>query len=233
MPSTRDLKRRITTTKNTQQTTKAMKMVSAAKLRRAQDAITNQRPYAKRISELMKLVSSLSESPSKSPLIAKTDGKPKNCTLVLITSDRGLCGGFNANIIKTAQRWLNANASKYEKVTLSFCGKRGYDFFKTKKVNVGINYSEFGGKITFAKAASLASALTQSYLAGESDEVFFIYNEFKNAISQSVQTERFLPVLAPEAMDAAEKAALPPNFIVKPSTDEMLDQLLRKNFAIQ
>src|SRR4051794_39701198 len=142
MPSTRDLKKRIVTTKNTQQTTKAMKMVSAAKLRRAQDAITNQRPYAKRVSELMRLVSSLSTSPSKSPLIAKEE-KPKNCTLVLITSDRGLCGGFNANIIKTAQRWLAKNASSYEKVTLSFCGKRGYDFFKTKKVNVGTNYSEF------------------------------------------------------------------------------------------
>src|SRR3954467_7130316 len=149
MPSIKDLKKRITSVKNTQQTTKAMKMVSAAKLRRAQDAITNQRPYAKRISELMRLVSSLSESPSKSPLIAKADGTPKTCTLVLVTSDRGLCGGFNANIIKTAQRWLASNASKYEKVTLAFAGKRGYDFFKTKKVNVGTYYSDCGGKITF------------------------------------------------------------------------------------
>src|SRR3954447_22040394 len=116
MPSTRDLKRRITTTKNTQQTTKAMKMVSAAKLRRAQDAITNQRPYAKRISDLMKLVSALSESPSKSALIAKADGTPKVAALVLVTSDRGLCGGFNSNILKAAQRWLAANGSKYDKV---------------------------------------------------------------------------------------------------------------------
>src|SRR6185295_1761724 len=232
MPSTKDLKKKITTTKNTQQTTKAMKMVSAAKLRRAQDAITNQRPYAKRIAELMRLVASLSESPSKSPLIQKSEA-PKTCTLVLITSDRGLCGGFNSNIIKAAQRWLATNSSKYEKVTLCFCGKRGYDFFKTKKVNVGTNYSEFGGKINFSKAASLAAALTQAYLDGESDEVFFIYNEFKNAVSQFVQVERFLPVLAPEVMGDAEKAALPPNFIVKPSKDEMLDQLLRKNFAIQ
>src|ERR1700722_9465122 len=113
MPSIKDLKKRIVSTKNTQQTTKAMKMVSAAKLRRAQDAITNQRPYAKRVSELMRLVSALAESPSKSALIAKTDGAPKIATLVLVTSDRGLCGGFNANIIKTAQRWLTANASKY------------------------------------------------------------------------------------------------------------------------
>src|SRR5277367_1050924 len=131
MASIKDLKKRITSTKNTQQTTKAMKMVSAAKLRRAQEAITNQRPYAKRVAELMRLVASLSDSPSKSTLIEKSGGTPKKATVVLVTSDRGLCGGFNANIIKTAQRWLAANASKYEKVTLSFAGKRGYDFFKT------------------------------------------------------------------------------------------------------
>src|SRR4051812_19847215 len=148
MPSIKDLKKRITSTKNTQQTTKAMKMVSAAKLRRAQDAITNQRPYAKRVSELMSLVSSLSDSPTKSALITKESRPSKSVTIVVVTSDRGLCGGFNANIIKTTQRWLSANASKYEKITLNFVGKRGFDYFKTKKVNVGPNYSEFGGKIT-------------------------------------------------------------------------------------
>jgi F-type H+-transporting ATPase subunit gamma len=233
MPSIKDLKRRIISTKNTQQTTKAMKMVSAAKLRRAQDAITNQRPYAKRVAELMRLVSSLSESPTKSALIAKPDGAPKTATLVLVTSDRGLCGGFNANIIKTGQRWLATNASKYEKVTLSFVGKRGYDFFKTKKVNVGTNYSEFGGKINFNKARSLADALIKSYLDGETEEVLFVYNEFKNAVSQQVVVERYLPVLPPAGLEAAEKAELPPNFIVKPSTDEVLETLLKKNFAIQ
>jgi F-type H+-transporting ATPase subunit gamma len=232
MPSIKDLKKRITTTKNTQQTTKAMKMVSAAKLRRAQDAIINQRPYAKRVSELMKLVSALSESPSKSALIAKTDGVPKTVTLVLVTSDRGLCGGFNANIIKTAQRWLAANSSKYEKVTLSFAGKRGYDFFKTKKVNVGTNYADFVGKITFTKARGLADALVKSYLEGETEEVIFIYNEFKNAISQQVLTERFLPVLPP-AGEGGKTDALPPSYIIKPSADEVLETLLKKNFAIQ
>jgi F-type H+-transporting ATPase subunit gamma len=232
MASIKDLKKRITTTKNTQQTTKAMKMVSAAKLRRAQDAITNQRPYAKRVSDLMRLVSSLSESPSKSVLIG-TSQVPKTATLVLVTSDRGLCGGFNSNIIKTAQRWLTANSSKYEKVTLSFVGKRGYDFFKTKKVNVGTNHSEFGGKISFAKARGLADALIQNYLSGETEEVLFVYNEFKNAISQQVVVERYLPVLPPAGLDAAEVAGLPPNYIVKPSIDAMLDTLLKKNFAIQ
>src|SRR4051812_16943423 len=102
MPSIKDLKKRIGSTKNTQQTTKAMKMVSAAKLRRAQEAITNQRPYAKQVSELMRLVSALSESPSKSRLIAhEGDGGSKRIMLVMVTSDRGLCAGFNANIIKT------------------------------------------------------------------------------------------------------------------------------------
>jgi F-type H+-transporting ATPase subunit gamma len=233
MPSIKDLKKRIVSTKNTQQTTKAMKMVSAAKLRRAQDAITNQRPYAKRVADLMRLVSTLSESPSKSLLIDRGDSTPKTATVVLVTSDRGLCGGFNANIIKTAQRWLASNASKYEKVTLSFAGKRGYDFFKTKKVNVGTNYSDFGGKITFHKARGLADALIESYLSGETEEVFFIYNEFKNAISQQVVVERYLPVLPPAGLDGAEKAELPPNFIVKPSTDAVLEALLKKNFAIQ
>ncbi len=233
MPSIKDLKKRIISTKNTQQTTKAMKMVSAAKLRRAQDAITNQRPYAKRVSELMRLVSSLSESPSKSALIAKEGGGAKKAMLVVVTSDRGLCGGFNANIIKATQRWIAANSSKYESIALSFVGKRGYDFFKTKQVKLGANYTEFGGKVSFIKSRSLADALIKIHLAGEMDEVHMVYNEFKNAISQQVIVERYLPVLPPEGAEKGEKKEAARPYIVKPGVEQVLEFLLRKNFAIQ
>src|SRR3989344_4601609 len=113
MPSIKDLKKRIATVKNTQQTTRAMKMMSAAKLRRAQDAIVNQRPYARRIGALIRLVSSASDSPVDSPLIRRErtegEGERKKLLLMLVTSDRGLCGGFNSNVIKAAQRWVQAN----------------------------------------------------------------------------------------------------------------------------
>src|SRR5579884_2902577 len=112
MPSIKDLKKRITSTKNTQQTTRAMKMVSAAKLRRAQDAILNQRPYAKQLKQLIELVSALMEgSESNSPLLGRdTGGDPsgRKLLMVVVTSDRGLCGGFNSNVIKTTQRWIAA-----------------------------------------------------------------------------------------------------------------------------
>jgi F-type H+-transporting ATPase subunit gamma len=233
MPSIKDLKKRIGSTKNTQQTTKAMKMVSAAKLRRAQDAITNQRPYAKQVNELMRRVSTLSESGAQSSLIAREGGATKRMGLLVVTSDRGLCAGFNANIIKTTQRWLAANSDKYESVTLSFVGKRGYDFFKTKKVKLGVNYSEFGGKISFVKAKGLADAVVKKYLDGEVDEVQVIYNEFKNAVSQQVVVERYLPILPPAGAGAQAKPQGPSNYIVKPSADEVLVTLLKKNFAIQ
>jgi F-type H+-transporting ATPase subunit gamma len=236
MASAKDLRRRIGSVKNTQQTTKAMKMVSAAKLRRAQEAIQNQRPYAKRIRTLIQTLAALPEVPVSSPLIRRAEdgaeGARKRVLLVIVTSDRGLCGGFNGNVIKAAQRWIKANQSSYESVELSFVGKKAYDFFKHRKVKIGTYYQELGGKVTFAKAKTLTDALVKRYLDGEVDEVKFIYNEFVNAVSQKVQIEAYLPLGGLDSADArpAEQA---PMYLIKPSPAEVLAALIEKNFAIQ
>jgi F-type H+-transporting ATPase subunit gamma len=239
MPSIKDLKKRIGTVKNTQQTTKALKMVSAAKLRRAQEAILNHRPYAQRTNELIKLMFSMTAEGGTSPFLAReatevaeSEGAKKKVLLVLVTSDRGLCGGFNGNIIKGAQRWILANQASYEQVTLSFVGRKGNEFFKTKKFKIGQYFAEAGGKATFAKARGLAAALVELYLSGEYDEVKFVFNEFKNAVTQQVVVEDFLPIKPADA-SSNDAAALVPNFIVKPSAKVVLEYLLEKNFAVQ
>lgn len=240
MPNTKDLRKRISTVKNTQQTTKAMKMVSAAKLRRAQDAIFNQRPYAREIGKLIWLLSAMPNVSFESPLIRRTepriDGQKKSALLVLVTSDRGLCGGFNGNIIKTALRWTQTNQSSYEEIEFAFVGKRGFDYFKTKPFKIGNYFSEAGGKVTFLKARKLADQLIELYLSKNFDEVKIVYNEFKNAILQKVQVEDFLPLHggtadAPQEKSAAEELTI--NYTIKPNVTEVLQQLLNKNFAIQ
>jgi F-type H+-transporting ATPase subunit gamma len=240
MPSIKDLRKRITSVKNTQQTTKAMKMVSAAKLRRAQEAITNHRPYARRIGELIRLVSSLpSAGPSgESPLVRREheEGVAKRVLVVLVTSDRGLCGAFNSNVIKTGARWVAANASSYGTIKLGFVGRKGYDYFKSRKVEMGPYWQDLGGKVTFEKAKKLADAVVELYLNDGVDEVKFIYNEFKNAVTQKVLVEDFLPLANTQTEEGELKAAQSGEsnvFIVKPSQEAVLEMLLKKNFAIQ
>lgn len=242
MASVKDLKKRIGTVKNTQQTTRAMKMVSAAKLRRAQDAIQSQRPYAKQLGELIKLMTSLLDVPLKSPLISRErefgEDAGRKVLLVVVTSDRGLCGGFNGNVMKGAQRWVAANQSKYESIHLGFVGKKGYEFFKTRKFNLGPYFGEFGGKVTFAKAKKLSDALVEAYLSSQFDEVKFVFNEFQNAVSQRTTVEHFLPLREEGATELDESQdlkplELAPMYIVRPTPAAVLEQLLNKHFATQ
>jgi len=237
MATIKDLKKRIGTVKNTQQTTRAMKMVSAAKLRRSQEAIQSQRPYAKRIGELIQVLANLPNVTISSPLVGREEDsesstRGKRVALVLMTSDRGLCGAFNGNIIKTAQRWVAANKSNYDHIELSFVGRRGYDFFKTKSVNLGHYDPELGGKVTFAKAKKLAEVLQEKYLSGQFDEVKVIYNEFKNAVTQKVNVEDFLPLKKPTGTSSDETPTAVPYYLVKPSPTEVLETLISKHFAI-
>lgn len=216
-------------------------MVSAAKLRRAQEAITHQRPYAKKVRELIQLASELNEDASKSPLILGhelPEGSKKKLLLLVVTSDRGLCGGFNSNAIKTAQRWMLSNGKSYQEVRMAFLGKRGYDFFKTKKVNLGPYFVDLGGKVTFAKAKRLSENLVKAFNDDDCDEIKVIYNEFKNAASQQTQVEDFLPIGKPRVTEAVQPTTnkdvkVLPNYIVKPSKSVLLAQLIEKNFTTQ
>jgi F-type H+-transporting ATPase subunit gamma len=236
MPSIKDLKKRIASTKNTQQTTRAMKMVSAAKLRRAQDAILAQRPYARRIGELIRNLLAVTEFQVRSDLLGRElpEGARKKVLLLVVASDRGLCGGFNSNVIKAVQRWLLANGADCESVTLSFLGRRGYEFFRTKGLNVGKYYAELGGKVTFEKANRLTQDLVASYQDGTYDEIKVVYNEFKNAISQKVQVETLLPLSELRgAFDAPASSVGQEFLLVRPGPQEVFEELLQKHLPTQ
>ncbi len=237
MASIKDLKKRIGTVKNTQQTTKAMKMVSAAKLRRAQEAIQNQRPYARGILGLIRELSQAcggSELTAKYPILRQHPaGAEKRILALVVTSDRGLCGGFNGSAIKTCQKWLGSvTRESGVSVDLAFVGRKGYDFFKNKKVKVAGYFPEAGGKVSFSKAKKLSDELVRRFLESEYDEIKLIYNEFKNAASQRPMIEDFLP-LRPDAKDQGGGTVTSFNSIVKPSVDEVFGELLQKNFAAQ
>lgn len=238
MPSIKDLKKRITTVKTTQQTTRAMKLVSASKLRRAQDAITAQRPYAKQISRLIKVLAKDPNAVEKAALLRVmpvTDGQKPNVLVVSISSDRGLCGSFNANIIKTTQRWINANHSKYSKVEVITVGRRVTEIIKSKNAkNYTVTHSEeFGNKIQIGRAKGLSEKLVEAFVSGSVDEVVVIYNEFKNAISQKIVAETLLPVLSPEVAVGDVTSANPGDYLMKPDAATLLDSLLEKHFVAQ
>jgi F-type H+-transporting ATPase subunit gamma len=149
--------------------------------------------------------------------------------LVVVTSDRGLCGGFNGNAIRAAQRWIQANHGNYSAVDLGCVGKRGFDFFRGKGRTIGYRLPEFGGKVTFAAAKKLAGDLISLFESGKYSEVHFVYNEFKNAGVQTPVVERFLPASAPEGEIPAEMKVE----MIKPNASEVLGLLLKKNFTAQ
>lgn len=210
-------------------------MVSAAKLRRAQDAILSNRPYAKQLGGLVEHMLAVPEITLNSPLLdrdgASATAEGKRLLFVVVTSDRGLCAGFNAGVIKTAARWLSQNGNGYASVTLAFLGKRGYDFFRTRRYTIGEYFEQYGGKVTFKKASDLSNSVVKGFVDGQFDEVKIIYNEFKNAVLQTPVVEHFLP-LRPKAASADAPAATS-MVIVKPSPDAVLAALLEKHFSIQ
>jgi F-type H+-transporting ATPase subunit gamma len=223
MPSIKDLKNRIGSTKNTQQTTKAMKMVSAAKLRRATDAIMSQRPYAKEIARMMGVLAAQGAGPAE-----RGSAKPVSL-VVAFSSDRGLCGGYNGSVIRATLNCLGQKAAEGKAVKCVFVGKKALEGVKIRsKVDLA-HYEEFGAKITFRKAGELSKKILPLFESGEVDEVIFIYNEFKNAISQVVQTDTVLPLKLQDSA-ADPKSDL---LILEPSKQELFDSLSSKYFVIQ
>lgn len=229
MASAKDLRKRISTVKNTQQITKAMKMVSAAKLRRAQDNIFALRPYAHEVNGVIASLARAGGTDFTHPLLTpkEEEGEHTSVLVVIVTSDRGLCGAFNANVIKAAQRYVRTHAHKYKKFDLAFIGKKGYEYFKNRRP--GKYYANFFQGLKFAKSQVLAQELIQAHLDGEYDEIKFIYNEFKSAISQKVNVETFLPIRAPEEAAGTEMSLT----IYEPGPVEILDKLLPRHFAVQ
>jgi F-type H+-transporting ATPase subunit gamma len=230
MPSLKDIRNRIGSVKSTRQITKAMKMVSAAKLRRAQDAILKTRPYAQLLDQTLARLAAraATEEVVAHPLLATREARLAE--VVVVTSDRGLAGGFNSNIARRAQRFMTENADRYERVQLSTIGRKGREFFKARKIEVRKDYTGVHSDLRYEKAEQIAEEYAARYLAGESDAVFLAYNEFKSAISQKPVVVQLLPIETPEGGEGAMSAI---DFKYEPSREALLKDLVPRHLAMQ
>lgn len=206
MPNLLDIRRRLKSVKNTQQITKAMKMVSAAKLKRAQERVVTARPFANKMMEVLAGLADRTDEDFHHPLLdARGD---ERYLLVLITADKGLCGAFNTNLIKAAQAFINENPGK--QVEILAVGRKGRDFFRRRNANVAGEYIGLTGKgrVEFSEALDVARDVIKRFTENEEiDKAFVIYNEFKSVIQQRVVTEQLLPVSRQTSRDVAEAPA--------------------------
>jgi F-type H+-transporting ATPase subunit gamma len=220
MPSLIDIRRRIRSVKNTQQITKAMKMVSAAKLRRAQDRTIGARPYSAMLRKVLGNVAAAvagDETVPENPLLARRD--EKRILLVLITSDKGLAGAFNTNLIKGAQRFQTEHAGA--EVKFELIGRKGRDFFRKRGVTVSGEYLGLAAKVRHEDTAAIAQKAIEMFRAEEIDAVYLIFNEFKSVATQAMTVARVLPAELPQQ-------ATPVDYIFDDPPAEMLDALLPK-----
>lgn len=206
MPNLLDIRRRLKSVKNTQQITKAMKMVSAAKLKRAQDRVVTARPFANKMTEVLAGLADRTDEDFHHPLLdARGD---ERYLLVLITADKGLCGAFNTNLIKAAQAFINENPGK--RIEIVAVGRKGRDFFRRRNANVSNEYVGLTGKgrVEFSEALEVARDVIKRFTEDEGlDKAFIIYNEFRSVLQQRVVTEQLLPVARQtEAQEAASAA---------------------------
>jgi F-type H+-transporting ATPase subunit gamma len=224
MANLKEIRNRITSISSTMQITSAMKMVSAAKLKKAQDAITAMRPYAEKLTELLQNLSATLDGDIGGDFT--TQREVKKVLIVAITSNRGLCGAFNTNVIKEAKSRSEYYAGK--QVDIFAIGKKGNDIL-SKTLTVVDNQSSIFDRLTFDNVAVIAETLTQKFVAGEYDKIELVYNQFKNAATQIVQTEQFLP-LAPIKSD---KPAATGDYIFEPSKEEIVLTLIPKSLKTQ
>ena len=191
MASARDIKRKINSVSNTQKITKTMKMVSAAKMRKAIEAMQSARPYSVKLTELIQELSNRAGGNAEHAFFEARE-EVKTIYLVVVTSDKGLCGAFNSNILKVAQTFVKENTGKTIKVVP--VGKRALDFFAKRGFEIVEKWVGFGGKYTFSDAINVGKLLAKSFTNGDADEVHLIYNEFKSTSSQIVRSKKLLPL---------------------------------------
>ncbi|MDQ6707217.1 MAG: ATP synthase F1 subunit gamma [Acidobacteriota bacterium] len=225
MPSLIDIRRRIRSVKNTQQITKAMKMVSAAKLRRAQDRVISARPYAALLREVLGNLAAAAPSDERaasSPMLAN---RPENrIELLFFTSDKGLAGAFNSNLIKASQKFFAEHAGA--EMHLVLVGRKGRDFYRKRHGTITGEYINLLGKIQYSDAAAIARVTTQRFIDGEIDAVYALNNDFKSVLSQKLSISRLLPVQAPEQTDNQD-------YIFEQPPLDMLERLLPRYLEVE
>jgi F-type H+-transporting ATPase subunit gamma len=225
VPSTRDLRRRIRSVGGTQQITKAMKMVAAAKLRRAQERITRARPYADTMARVLASLAARTEH--SHPLLSSRE--PSNVWLVVITSDKGLCGSFNANLLREAQRELSGG--RWPNVEVVAVGRKASEYFRRRQWTVVHEERETMSNVGVDDGSRLGEKFTQAFVSGEVDEVWLLYNRFVSVIRQQITFERLLPVEPPPVEDRSDEPLV--DYLYEPDANTLLDELLPRHVEAQ
>ena len=225
MANLKEIRNRITSVGSTMQITSAMKMVSAAKLKRAQDAITQMRPYANKLTELLVNLSSSLDSAEGGEF--SSERAINNVLLVPITSNRGLCGGFNANIIKQTTALIKEDFAG-KNVSILSIGKKSSEYFKNNNYNVVSIHDEIYGDLNYESISNISETIMQDYLDLKYDKVILVYNQFKNAATQNVMREDYLPVESPNDDNASIG-----DYIFEPQKKEIIEQLIPKSLKTQ
>ena len=228
MPNLRDIKRRIRSVKNTQQITKAMKLVSASKLRKAQTAIVQARPYAVKMMEVLNHLAARCNH-DLHPLLDDREGK--KVLLLVITSDRGLCGSFNTNILRRAHQTLEMNPNLV--ISLITAGKKGNVFFKNKPHKILHDYTGWTREFDYLKATEIGNILSELFVQKEVDKVYMVYNEFKSVMQQEVVMEQLLPVVPEKLENGKGKDEQIVDYIYEPDEESILDVLLKRYMTVE
>lgn len=227
MPTLRDIKRRIKAVQSTSKITKAMKMVAAAKFRKAQSRMFEMRPYADKMNKILSSLANGAEGDIH-PLLAVRPRK--NIEVLVLTSDRGLCGAFNTNILKAASKHVAELRKENFEISITSVGRKARDYYKRRNVQMRKTWTGISGKISYANAQEIAAEIIENYTNESVDEVVLIYNEFKSAIAQKVVIARLLP-LAP--IESGEETLPVFNMLYEPSKQEIFTKLVPKNVEIQ
>jgi F-type H+-transporting ATPase subunit gamma len=227
MANLKDIKKRISSVKSTQQITKAMKMVSAAKLRRAQEAVVAARPYADKMLDVLSNLA-LREESDVHPLLQER-GKGK-ALILLLTADRGLCGGFNGNICKNAERLISENSEGYESYDMMIIGRKGNEYLRSRHGEAIVKVHEnVTGSVNFSLAALVGEEVVEPFVNGTYDAVFLVYNAFQSAIAQEQTVRQLLPIVPKVIEDDGYSA----EYIYEPNRGEVLEQILPKHINVQ
>jgi F-type H+-transporting ATPase subunit gamma len=220
MPSLKDIRRRIGSVKSTQKITRAMKLVAAAKLRRAQDNILAARPYAVKLHEMISELA-LRADAGDHPLLEVRE--PRRVLLLIITSDRGLCGAFNTNILRAAETYRRDNADQHEEIYLGVVGKKGRSYLNFRNIEVDHYFPGLDVNTALDRAHEITETILNQYLGKGLDKVYLIYNEFKSAMSQKITVEQLLPIVPMELPGGADSAV---DFLYEPNKIEILETIM-------
>lgn len=230
MPTLRDIRKRLKAVQSTKKITAAMKMVAASKMRKVQDRMLNFRPYALRMQTILSDLAKVAEREIH-PLLAL---RPKKTIEVLvITSDKGLCGAFNTNILRAAANYINSLKKEGVEVNVSVVGRKARDYFRRRNVTMRKTWIGLSGRITYTNAQEIAADLSENYTNEAFDEVTVIYNEFKSLVTQKVTIVKLLPIGAIEGEEGQKESSMTADYLYEPSRAAIFERLLPKYVEIQ